>query len=39
MMGQLMGAFILVNEDDPDGTDFNQLRDATIKMRARAVER
>ena len=35
IMGLMVGSFIMVNTDDPDGTDFNQLRDAVDMMRVR----
>ena len=30
--GNLLGAFISIDKADPDGTSFNQLRDATKDM-------
>lgn len=30
----LLGASVNVNKNDPDGTDFNQLRDSTKRMKA-----
>merc|ERR1719486_263498 len=33
----LLGAFVSVNKNDPDGTDFNQLRDSTTKMKSNLI--